>query len=43
MSERITHAGSQVGHAAETLAGHAVQRLADVSVWVIFRLNRVES
>jgi hypothetical protein len=39
MSERIT----QVGHVAESLAEHAVQRLADVSIWVIFRLNRVES
>jgi hypothetical protein len=39
MSERIAH----VGHTAETFAEHAVQRIADVSVWVIFRLNRVES
>ena len=39
MSARIT----QVGHVAESLAEHAVQRLADASVWVIFRLSRVES
>lgn len=39
MSVHIVH----VGHVAETLAEHAVQRLADASVWVIFRLNRVES
>ncbi len=39
MSAHIIH----VSEVAETLAEQAVQRIADASVWVIFRLNRVES
>lgn len=35
----VRHAGPRLSHHAE----HAVQRVADASVWLLFRLNGVRS